>query len=263
MENKKIIITIVILVLIILGLSGFIYYDKFYKTEEEKATITTIDNVDIDLNVMYQVGDILTKFDDTFNDNNSNYFGYIYQGKKLFAKNFDTSAALFTSMHKDLGGTTTVQYLTGGNVKRKFESIFGTYLKYNAASFQPGQLYNVVYDAGTDKYAYIAPTTKQLFSPEYHAINVSTSLTNDSIIVKRKIYYVEYNTINGDAATGAKLYTSKDKSKLIGSISLRNGIISEDEVMAKFSSSLKNYTYTFKVNSDGDYNFYSIEETRK
>ena len=77
MENKKIIITIVILVLIILGLSGFIYYDKFYKTEEEKATITTIDNVDIDLNVMYQVGDILTKFDDTFNDNNSNYFSYI------------------------------------------------------------------------------------------------------------------------------------------------------------------------------------------
>ena len=263
MENKKIIITIVILVLIILGLSGFIYYDKFYKTEEEKATITTIDNVDIDLNVMYQVGDILTKFDDTFNDNNSNYFGYIYQGQKLFAKNFDTSAALFTSMHKDLGGTTTVQYLTGGNVKKEFESIFGTYLKYNAASFQPGQLYNVVYDAGTDKYAYIAPTTKQLFSPKYHAINVSTSLTNDSIIVKRKIYYVEYNTINGDAATGAKLYTSKDKSKLIGSISLRNGIISEDEVMAKFSSSLKNYTYTFKVNSDGDYNFYSIEETRK
>ena len=54
-----------------------------------------------------------------------------------------------------------------------------------------------------------------------------------------------------------------DKSKLIGSISLRNGIISEDEVMAKFSSSLKNYTYTFKVNSDGDYNFYSIEETRR
>ena len=86
---------------------------------------------------------------------------------------------------------------------------------------------------------------------------------SEKTLNKRKIYYVEYNTVNGDAATSAKLYTSKDKSKLIGSISLRNGIISEDEVMAKFSSSLKNYTYTFKVNSDGDYNFYSIEETRK
>ena len=33
MENKKFIITIVILILIILGLGSFIYYDKFYIKE--------------------------------------------------------------------------------------------------------------------------------------------------------------------------------------------------------------------------------------
>ena len=80
-ENKKFIITIVILVFIILGLGGFIYYDKFYKTEKEEKTITTIDNVDIDLNSFYLVGDTLEKFDKAFNDKNSTYFGYIYKDR--------------------------------------------------------------------------------------------------------------------------------------------------------------------------------------
>ena len=35
-ENKKFIITIVILIFIILGLGGFIYYDKFYKKQKEE-----------------------------------------------------------------------------------------------------------------------------------------------------------------------------------------------------------------------------------
>ena len=169
-ENKKFIITIVILIFIILGLGGFIYYDKFYKKQKEEKTITTIDNVDIDLNSFYLVGDTLEKFDKAFNDKNSTYFGYIYKDR-LLASKFDQGAALFAALYDNLLGTNTPQLLVGGDVKNDFETIFGKNLTYKADNLNAGQYYNILYDAVTDKYTYIAQTVREVYSPTFMEIN--------------------------------------------------------------------------------------------
>ena len=78
-ENKKpVIITIVLLVLVILGLSGYIIYDKLLvnKIDDEPTTVT-IGDVEIRPEAFYQIYNTLTKFDRAFNYEDSNFFGYI------------------------------------------------------------------------------------------------------------------------------------------------------------------------------------------
>ena len=104
MENKKgFVITIIILILLLLGTVGYIVYDKYFvKVEEEKEYITVINDVSIDINKLYKVGEILNKLDKAFSINDSNYFGYIYNNKKLEVKDFDKNAAIYASIYSDL-----------------------------------------------------------------------------------------------------------------------------------------------------------------
>ena len=50
MENKKFVVTIVILIIIILGLGGFIALDKFVINKKDDDTITQIGDEEINLN---------------------------------------------------------------------------------------------------------------------------------------------------------------------------------------------------------------------
>lgn len=260
MANKKFIITIVILILIILGLAGFIYYDKFYKKTEEKATLTTVDDINLDLSTLYKIGDILNRFDAAFSDSNSTYFGYIYKDK-LYAKDFDKKVALYGVIYNDLLKNNSDNILLGENVKRSFENIFGNNLSYNPIDISDGKNINVTYIAASDRYNYTINSINNIYLPKYMEKTISTSVTTDSIIVKRKVFYVEYNT-SGTETASANIYTDSSKSNNIGTINLRNGILFLDEVIAKYSSKVNTYIYTFKQSSDGDYYFYSIEKDR-
>ena len=94
-------------------------------------------------------------------------------------------------------------------------------------------------------------------------INQSTSLAEDSIIVKRKVFYVEYlNNASGTDITEAAIFTSSDKKTQVATIPLRNGVLNKKEVISKYSSKLNTYKYTFKQSSDGNYTFYSIEKEK-
>ena len=94
MENKKPTILIVLLILIVLGLSGYIVYDKFFtKEEEEKQYITVINDVSIDVNKLYKVGETLNTFDKAFGTNDTTYFGYLYKNKIIDVREFDKNAA--------------------------------------------------------------------------------------------------------------------------------------------------------------------------
>ena len=53
-SNKGFIITIIILIVIILGLGGFIAYDKFLKKESEEEKIVEVEDAELDLNTFYQ-----------------------------------------------------------------------------------------------------------------------------------------------------------------------------------------------------------------
>ena len=54
MENKKFIVAIVILSILLLAALGFIGYDKFLKKDDETIK-TVINDAEIDLNVFYKV----------------------------------------------------------------------------------------------------------------------------------------------------------------------------------------------------------------
>ena len=257
MENKKTIILIVFLVLIILGLGGYIAYDFIKEKEEESNPITVIDKVSIDLNSLYQIGNTLNSFDNAFNNPNSKYFGYIYNSKKILAKNFDQGAALFSAMYNDLAASNTQQVLMGIQVKSKFEKIFGKNLKYASTSIDGGN-YQITYNADNDTYSYVAPTNNNFYSTGYITKNIQTSLETDKIIVTRKIIYVEYDTNSSKAI----LYKDSSKGNKLGELSLRNGELSLNEVIAKYGSRLNTFELTFNESNDNDYNFYQIEKIK-
>ena len=134
MENRKYVITIILLIVIILGLAGFIALDKVVLNKKEDDSITQIGDVDINLNVFEHISDTLTTLNRAYNDPQSNYFGYLYSKKEINLNNYDKSAALFAAIYDDLAGTNTNQIIPAGIVKSKYEDLFGKKLSYNPAS---------------------------------------------------------------------------------------------------------------------------------
>ena len=263
MENRKYVITIILLIVIILGLAGFIALDKMVLNKKEDDSITQIGDVDINLNVFEHISDTLTTLNRAYNDPQSNYFGYLYSKKEINLNNYDKSAALFAAIYDDLAGTNTNQIIPAGIVKSKYEDLFGKKLSYNPASVAAGNTYNIIYDKPSDSYVYIYPITYNTYSPEFVEKTIKTIYDGETIKIQRKVFYVEYVVpASGQPVTQANIYTSKDKTQLIKTVDLKENVIKVDEIIAKYSSKIPIYTYTFKQKSAERYEFYSIEKTK-
>lgn len=258
MENKKgLIITIIILILISLASIGYIVYDKFFaKSEEDKEYITVIKDSSIDVNRLYQVGEILNTFDKTFSINDSKYFGYIYNSPIIEVRDFDKNAAIYTSMYSDLIRSNTEQSISNERIKNKYEKIFGKTLKYKPSDIELGENIKIEYDTTNKIYKYKAAITNNDHKNEYLARNIKTTIQDDLVIVTRKVFYVEYNN------TTANIYTNSSKSTKVGDVTLKNGEVSLKEITGKYGSKLNTYEVTFKLGSDDEYNFYKIERTK-
>lgn len=261
--DKKAVVAIVILSVIILGLGGFIVADKFLLNKKEEAEITKIGDVDIDLNVFSQIDETLDKLDKAYNKGSSKFFGYLYSKNKLTVDKFDKEAALYLALNSRLIGTNTPQDIPGALVKADFERIFSKSLKYNPASVNIASGYDIVYDSTSDKYSYNLPVANNIYSPEYIEKSISTSLEDDSVIIKRKVFYVEYEIDPAkNIATKAYVYTSHDKSKLVATLELKNNVVNPKEVIGKYGSKLSTYKYTFQSKSVDEYTLYSIEKEK-
>ena len=264
MEEKKTPIGLIIfLIAIIVLLGGYIALDKLVLSKRNVSNKTVVDEISIDLNVLYKIGETLDKFDRAYNDSNSNYFGYLYKQDKLLAKKFDNGAALFATIHDDLVGTNTAQYLVGAKVKSNFEKIFGKNLVYSPNTIKAGGNYNIIYNSTNSTFTYTAPTVANAYPSGYITVNVNTQIEEDKILVKRRVFFVEYNSTGGADVTKANIYTNANKSKLVGEINLRNNVLSEEEVLAKYGSRFNEYLFTFKQNDNNEnYSFYSIEKVK-
>ena len=258
MENKKgFIITIVILSLISVVAIGYIVYDKFIKNNDsEEEYVNVINDVSIDINKMYNVGDILNKFDKAFSTNDSKYLGYIYNTKILEVKDFDKNAAIFASMYSDLVRSNTEQTISNEIIKNKYEKIFGKTLQYKPSSLDLGENIKVEYDTTNKFYKYTASITDNSHKSEYLARNIKTKLKDDLVIVTRKVFYVDYSGIS------AVIYTNSNKTTRVGTVKLKDGEVSLEEVTGKYGSKLNTYEITFKLGSSDEYNFYKIERTK-
>ena len=85
---------------------------------------------------------------------------------------------------------------------------------------------------------------------------MKTTLTDDLVIVTRKVFFVEYS------GTNAIIYKDATKSNKLGEVKLNNGEVTLQEVTGKYGSKLNTYDITFKLGSDDIYNFYKIERTK-
>lgn len=265
MENKKFIIVIIILVVIILGLGGFIAVDKLLLNKKEEETTTTqVGDTQLNLTAFEHINETLELFNKAFNDPNSKYYGYLYTKREINVSNFDKAAAIYLSMYDNFIYTTNPISIPGGVVKTKYEDIFGKNLVYTPqASVELGTNYAIAYDKQTDTYYYVYPETNKTYSPKYIEVTTKTTLEKEKIIINRKVFYVEYVIpTDGSAVTQANIYTSKDKSKLVKTITLKNNTLNVDEIIAKNGSQFSQYTYTFKQQSLDRYDFYSIEKTK-
>ena len=258
MEQKKSpTILIVLLILIVLGLAGYIVYDKFIlNTQEEKKYTTVIDDVSIDVNKLYGVGEILNKFDKAFGTNDTKYLGYIYNSKVINVKDFDKNAAIYLALHDDLIRSNTEQNISSDRVKNKYEKIFGKTLDYKAMDVDLGDNILLNYDSENKAYKYTASIINNDHKSEYIARNMKTTLTDDLVIVTRKVFFVEYS------GTNAIIYKDATKTTKLGEVKLNNGEVTLQEVTGKYGSKLNTYDVTFKLGSDDIYNFYKIERTK-
>ena len=258
MENKKgPVIAIIILVLISLAAVGYIVYDKFILSkEEEKEYTTIIDDQSIDINKLYKIGNILNTFDNAFKNNDTKYFGYIYNDKKIELKDFDKSAAIYASMYSDIIRSNTEQSISNDRIKNRYESIFGKGLGYIPANADLGNNIKITYDDTHKIYKYTASIINNDHQSEYLARNMKTVLKDDLVIITRKVFFVEYSNDN------ANIYTDSSKVTKLGDIKLKNGEVNLKEVTGKYGSKLNTYEITFKIGSDDEYNFYKIERTK-
>lgn len=258
MDNKKgTIIAIIILSIISIGAISYIVYDKFFLSiQEEKQYTTVINDVSIDVNKLYGVGEILNKFDKAFSTNDTKYLGYIYNSKNINLKDFDKNAAIYVSIYDDLIRSNTEQTLSNDRVKSKYESIFGKSLEYKPNNIDLGDNIKVTYDEGNKIYKYTASITNNDHKSEYLARNMKTKLEDDLVIITRKVFFVEYSGNN------AIVYNDSSKNTKLGEVKLNNGEVNLQEVTGKFGSKLSTYEITFKLGSDDNYNFYKIERTK-
>lgn len=255
-SRKPLIVIIIILLLIIVALGAYIYLDKTVLNKEEK-TLTTIENVDINLNAMFQISNTLERLDNTFNEVNSSLLGYIYTNKRINVKKFDPQAALFVAIHDDLLATNTPQILNEQQVKNNFESIFGNLLKYEGNSIDVGDYYKITYDSTTGTYSYLLNPSIKNYSAKYISHTIKTVLNEDNLLVNRKVFYIEYND-----NTKASIYSSADKKQLIATVSLKKGVLDVEEIIAKYGSKISTYQYTFKQNTVDNYSLSTIEKIK-
>ena len=80
------------------------------------------------------------------------------------------------------------------------------------------------------------------------------------LIFTQKKAFIEYTNISPKSlATSINLYYDNSKAKNIGKLTLKNGIISEKELLSKFGSKMKTYQYTFKEKNETEYKKQKIE----
>lgn len=248
---KKIVIFIIFLILIILGLGGYIAYDKIYLEIKGKKVVTQLGEKEIDLNVFSNINETLYKLDQAFNDSNSNYFGYIYYNKKLNVKKFDEKAAVYLSMYDYINNYRGENTIDSKVIESEFKKIFGKNLTYKKADIKVREETYITYDSNTDTYSYNNDVDKELYSPTYITQNISTTIEEEGIVVKRKVFYVEYE--KNETSIIAHIYESKEKKKLIAKMPLKNGILNIKEVIGKYGYKINEYKYIFEEKSYDEY----------
>ena len=258
MKDKKNLIIFVLIIIIAILIGLLICNNKKEKVVEEVDK-----NIDFNLEGYYQIGEDLKLFDSAFNDSYSDYFGYLYKSDSLDAKDFDIKAALYLALYSELNHDGETNYINSEIVKSNFYKVFGNDLEYKPMSFEAGRVFEFNYNEATGFYEINSPGVGGVYFPEIHSKNDYSTETEDSVVVSRKMFYLEYVSNNsGTDLTKIDIYKNIDKKDKVGTMTLSDSGVDEEKIFKKYKDKLDSYKLTFKKNDSGEFYFSKIEKEK-
>ena len=255
-ENKKWIITIIILVLLVLGLGGFIVYDKILKKEETRIII---DNKSVNITSFYDIEKEMALLDKTYNNPASSFYGDLYENRDVLAKEIEMPKIIYTAINGIVDNNAQNRVIKGSAVKNSIKRIFSKQVVYKPTAISVSKQLTISYDEKADTYTYTNNTTASTSDEGIKLYTTNTELKGSYALVKRKLFAYEYKKDeSGTINKSVVIYKDKNKNTKIATLQLKDGELNEKEIIAKYGSRLSTYVYSFKEESQDNYRFYSI-----
>ena len=293
-KGKGLIVALVIAIVIILGLVGYICYDKgiiLYKNKNKETTNIEEEKVEevvekeiTDENTKQSILDkiyflnIKTAVIDSPKINNYMEFIYPYVRSELYSANLNSSEKIFAainSLGKEFEPLTVSYENMEASVKEKFKvysesTYFSSVVRYQISSSKVEQRYKELFgenllnhkDVGRCPfYTYDSVNNLYYFTSECGGTSASTNAlyVNKITTLDDNIYaYVNlaYITPHGDdiSSSTSDIYDGVSNEGKL--IETTNDKYNLSENYTKFT----NYKYTFKKDSTGNYYFVKVEQ---
>ncbi len=279
--NKGLIITVVILALMVLGLGGYIAYDKFF-SENDKKIVDKEEEKKISVEVLEIDSDLVTGLVYPIYNFDIDGDDYLYRPdwiyKDITLADLSRDDMMFSAAHyarfieDETGnyGADSYVYLAS-DIKKSFAEIFGPDTVYTDGSLlttvcglinyfeETENVYIAMYSCGETLYQTEFDNEILLYKAEKEGDYIYTYWYVQPYLFESEggnYYffdkYIAYDDFEKDSNDNIIIAGYKDKS------------ITEEEMNSKFAELVENgeaatYKYTFKKQSDGNYYFYSGE----
>ena len=130
-------------------------------------------------------------------------------------------------------------------------------------SFEAGRVFKFNYNEESNSYEFNSPGVGGVYFPEIHLKNISSVATEDSVIISRKMFYLEYVSNNsGTDLTKVDIYKNIDKKEKIGTMTINEQGVDEEKIFKKYNDKLDIYNFTFTKSDDGNYYFNKVEREK-
>lgn len=271
-KNKGLICLVVILIVLVLGLSGYIVFDKVFSSEKQdkdttnKKTESAInkeaepETLSIEDEIVeklmeaphYFIGDdyLDTYYDGVLYDQDYNVENIPDKIKILMGI---TASGIKIVDNKDIQANQKI-VLKASKVREQVESIFGKNVKYTDQDVDNYGINKGIfkYDQKNDEYYYIVTTGSIFFTPKYKTLIVDAKKYDDRIEITEKVARLEYD-VQPSGDYKINILKKKNDTDLIDTIKEEDNFSFDN-----YKNKLNSYKYTF--NKDGNnYYFYSVE----
>lgn len=267
-NNKGIVVALVVAIFIILGLGGYIIYDKVLSTEKEsKQEESKKEEVNKDEKEKYEEvsidDEIVTKLikNVTADTIDVKTAGYFYEKGKILNTEVSNQMKLYLAIQMIQGNPDEMEKnlskVTPENIASAVKEIFGPDATYTDETLNDA-CRGMKYNSKTQKYSAYYGCGGALI-PTYHGTIVKARKYNDRLEIDQKamlITYEQSKTNTGDIIIN--IFNPNDK---IDSFEIK----SDDDwpeakdLLEKYKDKLATYKYTFNL-EDGNYYFYSVEK---
>lgn len=279
-SNKGLKILLVISILIIIGLTGYIVYDKVINKEEKEITtekkekqITTKKDNKLSTNesIIQMLSKVIGISDSYLDecDTSQNIVNYFGKNPSVDIKSLSNSWKLsFIYKLKEYKGYKLEEQLSEDNspiiyyneepIKNIYKTLFGD--GYSPVKFPILYDIEMEYDSSKQKYYYNSGFGNMCGPTSYAYSKFDYAEEEGNTINLYANYFV---AISDNANNKYKIYSDYDQNNLITTLPMDFSISKEQrdlKIIKDYSSKLGKYKYTFIKNAEGNYIFTSVNK---